>query len=149
MQNEKKSRISLEVRDFFVTLPTLNNRGVHHKGDDDARNHIGHYLCQFTSEVCHRPHYTNSGGHPVEYSPCDEICDCLATGNGCRFPVVWGDVLEGDDRRPCYLENWCRASLLSPLRENNSLLGNKIFPHWEPNSPTLGIKTAQGGSLHR
>jgi hypothetical protein len=33
------------------------------------------------------------------------------------------------------------------LRENNSLLGNKIFPHWEQTLPTLGIKTAQGGSL--
>ena len=61
---KENPEISWRFRDFCLLLPSLNNSNDSYKGDDDARNHIGHYLC-LTSETCQRSHYTNSGGHPV------------------------------------------------------------------------------------
>ena len=61
---KENPEISWRFRDFCLFLPSLNNSNDSYKGDDDARNHIGHYLC-LTSETCQRSHYTNSGGHPV------------------------------------------------------------------------------------
>ena len=39
----------------------------------DARVMTQGIFYAHTSEVCKRPHYTNSGGHPVEIGPRTEV----------------------------------------------------------------------------
>ena len=70
----KFSRISLEVRDFFVPLPSRNNRERKApRAVKDARVMTQGIFYAHTSETCQRSHYTNSGGHPVDISPWTEV----------------------------------------------------------------------------
>ena len=68
LQNEKNPEISCRFRDFFLPLPSLNiivryrTRG----GERRPSNYSGHFLCSLILPRTHDPHYTNSGGHPVD-----------------------------------------------------------------------------------
>ena len=75
------SRISLEVRDFFVPLPSRNiQERLAPWAVKDARVITQGIFYAHTSEVCQRPHYTNSGGHPVDISPRTEVLNVSRQG---------------------------------------------------------------------
>ena len=46
----------------------------------DARVMTQGIFYAHTSEVCQRPHYTNSGGHPVDISPRTEVLNVSRQG---------------------------------------------------------------------
>ena len=70
LNNSRKSRITLVVRDYFVPLPSRNVIEQFAPGAvKDARVITQGIFYAHTSEVCKRPHYTNSGGTPVDISP--------------------------------------------------------------------------------
>ena len=62
----------------------------------DARVMTQGIFYAHTSEVCQRPHYTNSGGHPVDISPRTKSI-MFRDREGCRFLCLWGS--EGIDPR--------------------------------------------------
>lgn len=90
------SRISLEVRDFFVPLPSLNVIERFAPGAvKDARVMTQGIFYVHTFETCQRSHYTNSGGHPVDISPRTKSIT-FSDREGCRFLCLIG---EGAPRR--------------------------------------------------
>ena len=87
----------MEVRDFFVPLPSRNIIVRYRtKGGERRPSHnSGHFFCSHTSETCQRSHYTNSGGHPVDISPWTKSM-MFRDREGCRFLCLIG---EGAPRR--------------------------------------------------
>lgn len=71
---KKIPEISWRFRDFCLPLPSRNNRERKApRAVKDARVMTQGIFYAHTSEVCKRPHYTNSGGHPVDISPWTEV----------------------------------------------------------------------------
>ena len=87
-------RISLEVRDFFVPLPSLNKAERLAPGAvRDARVMTQGIFYAHTSETCQRSHYTNSGGHPVRYKVHGLKSALFSDREGCRFLCRIGEML--------------------------------------------------------
>ena len=87
----------MEVSGFFLTFAIAKRNRAIRSGGGVRRpsNDSGHFLCSLTLSRTHAPHYTNSGGHPVDISPRTKSIT-FSDREGCRFLCLIG---EGAPRR--------------------------------------------------
>lgn len=90
---QKKSWNRLAVSGFCFNFAALNKiHEVIREGDDDARNHIGHYLCLYFRDPPVVSQHHQRWPPSIEYVLAMKSVFCLATGEAAAFSVLRGKV---------------------------------------------------------